>query len=1087
MLSEEHTLANETGPVRVPRPRLARLLAETNAAPITVLVGPPGAGKSDVLQASLLGSPAVYFRVGNERQSLARFVHGLADALAPVAAGPQASFARAWERSLQSRSRATVLAHWLCEHLEGVHIRIIVDDLHDAAGDASVSSFLAALAELRPDARLTLAGRTLGALPTALWMATGRMVQPINETELRFDRAEIRAAAHAYGVVLPAETPRDILVATGGLPIAVSYALTQLRDAPRAFVAAATPASFAEIAADIFARRSEREQDFLFNAALLPCIEDDAMQLLGWSDPHATRAAMGGDAAFMWEPGPHGESYFHDRFRDYLMAEFQTRGAAFKSTIAFQTINSLSLVGRHAAALEVATRQRMTTAIDELLDAHGFEILESGEVEIVSEAIGAVAGSEQTIGASGLALRGFIEARSGHFDTAEAWFRLGLDKATDEASRVTIATYYARELGLRRREDACAVLESFALSTDLPKPVRSDVHSSFARALAVANRLDEARFHTDAALALLDTDSPPALRARVYARAAQVGLEIGEFALARERALDAVPLAITHGLYEVASSAYSVLYNLAYDIDDDAVASMDYLRCMRDMSVKSGALRVDLFVMLGMYELYAEAGDEAALGEMSDQLETIDKHNARDQVLEAVVRSKALCAGWHGNFDAAAQLLTPAVKHQATPARTAMCWAQIGLYRVAAADAARAGEAVEAAVVALASIEPYERQTTQYGLTVLTLALAALAGGDRQNAQHWLSTAGDAIIGRPRLSALHATLTAMIAGFDDAGIFTRAVPATLAALRVVSFGGMATLIEALPYPFAAPADAQTTVGGMLEDIELARRFAAAVAVGDTALLRAWLDTAHLPTRTQAPVATRFDRWVAQVGSDDPLTGAAIDRVRRDLRTYSRSAPAIIGLVDDIDAAIENLLTKLDIASPLMGEHSRTAAAWCSRLGRTLGLSESEITFVSRCGLIHDVGKMWTPAEILNAPRKLTPEEWVIMRAHAAEGSEIVASVESLHSFVPVVRHHHERLDGKGYPDGLLARDIPLVTRIVTVADCFHAMIGWRPYRPAMPPTEALNELERHRGTQFDAEIVAAMVQVVLGQIAEPGR
>ncbi len=108
-----------------------------------------------------------------------------------------------------------------------------------------------------------------------------------------------------------------------------------------------------------------------------------------------------------------------------------------------------------------------------------------------------------------------------------------------------------------------------------------------------------------------------------------------------------------------------------------------------------------------------------------------------------------------------------------------------------------------------------------------------------------------------------------------------------------------------------------------------------------------------------------------------------------------------------------------------------------------------------------------------------------MRAHTTDGSVMVERIPILSPFVPIVRGHHERLDGKGYPDGLPGHAIPVAARIVAVADCFNAMIGRRPYRAPMPPPEALDELERHRGTQFDPEIVEAMVQIVLGRFAEP--
>jgi len=116
----------------------------------------------------------------------------------------------------------------------------------------------------------------------------------------------------------------------------------------------------------------------------------------------------------------------------------------------------------------------------------------------------------------------------------------------------------------------------------------------------------------------------------------------------------------------------------------------------------------------------------------------------------------------------------------------------------------------------------------------------------------------------------------------------------------------------------------------------------------------------------------------------------------------------------------------------------------------------------------------------DAPRALDEREWRVMRAHAAAGEVLVRKVEELRPFAPAVRSHHERLDGRGYPDGLRANAIPLMARIVAVADTFNAMIGRRPYRLPMPPTRALEELVRSRGTQLDPEIVDAMVDVVLG-------
>jgi HD-GYP domain-containing protein (c-di-GMP phosphodiesterase class II) len=589
-----------------------------------------------------------------------------------------------------------------------------------------------------------------------------------------------------------------------------------------------------------------------------------------------------------------------------------------------------------------------------------------------------------------------------------------------------------------------------------------DVRSSYGRALMVANRFEEARSHTDAAIALLNADSPPALRARVFTRAARVALEIGDLEIARERALIAAPLAAAHSLYEIAASAYSTLYNIAYDIDDDAAASMNYLHRQQDMAIKSGTLRFDLFALFGSYELQAEAGDLAALAQTRGRLELVDTHDAAVELMEGMIPSEALQAAWIGNFDDARRRLAPTAERQGTAVRRSLCWAQIGLYAAAAGDGQRSAEAMLAAQSALTQLEPHETRLTQYGLTLLFLALGALTGNDIEAARRWTQLASDEAIGHARrLCALRAAIVAMIAGCEDADAFGRGVPIALAALRAESFGGMAMLIEALPYPGASPAGAPASVGGVLAGIELCARFATAVRADDASALPAWLETAPgLALGAQA----------------------RIGNVRSELAAYRRPAPAAIGLIDDVDAVLDTLFEQLDVASPLMAEHSRAVSAWCSRLARTLGLSESEITFITRCGLIHDIGKVRTPPEILDAPRQLTADEWARMRAHTTEGGLIVGRLPLLTPFIAVVRGHHERLDGEGYPDALSANAIPIASRIVAVADCFNAMIGRRPYRPAMPPSQALAELKRHAGSQFDPEVVAAMVQIVDGRL-----
>ncbi|MBC5809623.1 MAG: HD-GYP domain-containing protein [Candidatus Eremiobacteraeota bacterium] len=204
--------------------------------------------------------------------------------------------------------------------------------------------------------------------------------------------------------------------------------------------------------------------------------------------------------------------------------------------------------------------------------------------------------------------------------------------------------------------------------------------------------------------------------------------------------------------------------------------------------------------------------------------------------------------------------------------------------------------------------------------------------------------------------------------------------------------------------------------------------------------------------------------------DGPIHEAA-EKPRRAARTSD-------GKLNLVDAAINSMLVRLDGADPLTAEHSRAVAAWCSRLARRLTLSDEMVSFVARCGMIHDIGKVTTPTHILHAPRQLTDEEWAFMRDHTVQGDLIVRADPSLLQFAPMVRGHHERLDGRGYPDKIGGDEIALATRIVTVADCFNAMIGRRPYRPPMSPARALEQLDKNKGTQFDPDVAAAMHDVV---------
>jgi len=152
-------------------------------------------------------------------------------------------------------------------------------------------------------------------------------------------------------------------------------------------------------------------------------------------------------------------------------------------------------------------------------------------------------------------------------------------------------------------------------------------------------------------------------------------------------------------------------------------------------------------------------------------------------------------------------------------------------------------------------------------------------------------------------------------------------------------------------------------------------------------------------------------------------------------------------------------------------HSQRVTEYSLRIAEALGLSKEEMKIIKFCGLMHDIGKIGIGDSILHKPSALGSKEYEIIKGHSVMGEEIIQPVGFLKKGLPLIRHHHERYDGRGYPDGLQGKAIPLMVRILAVADSFDAMTSDRPYRKALSLEESIKELKKKSGTQFDPEIV----------------
>jgi putative two-component system response regulator len=221
------------------------------------------------------------------------------------------------------------------------------------------------------------------------------------------------------------------------------------------------------------------------------------------------------------------------------------------------------------------------------------------------------------------------------------------------------------------------------------------------------------------------------------------------------------------------------------------------------------------------------------------------------------------------------------------------------------------------------------------------------------------------------------------------------------------------------------------------------------------------DTCLIPVVLVTALSDKRDRLEGiQAGADDFLSrpvdqAELLARVSSLLKLKQRTDE-----LERAEAVLFSLARSIEGKDPYTHGHCERLAEYSAALGQHIGLSAEQITALRRAGVVHDIGKIAIPDAIILKPTSLSPEEWKLMREHPVIGERICAPLKSFRSVLPIIRHHHEKLDGTGYPDGLRGEAIPITAGVLQIVDVYDALTTVRPYKPAFSITDALQTMKQ---------------------------
>lgn len=700
---------------------------------VTLVVAPAGYGKSIATAhyLAVCGGPFVLHRVPPHATTIAEFAFGLVDAFSETLPALRATFGVAYEQTIGSPTQGVDLAKWFRTHLASYAGLVAIDDLHVAEGDPQVTAFLAALVESTQN-RWIVASRSVLDLPVASWLAYALCGLAIDQDDLGFTLDEAAENARNFRIALRREELEQILELTERWPTALGFALqTSTRSADLRHLTSRTrEMTYQYLAQQVFKTLLPAERDLLLRTSLLHEIDVDLLEACGFVNAGAIVEALRRRVSFMYRVESTIYRY-HDLFRDFLVSELGTHPECDARAVVLAVARVREDAGDLAEALLLYTRVKEKTSIGRLLRDGGLRLLDRGRLDLVGAALalfdpGAVAADAALL---------LLQARSvrllGEYDRASDLFAQALGIAGDAPVRTDIVLEYAVHLVTRDTARAIGLLESLAGAEIVDREHRALRASMLAVAYtfertrqseAIAMRDESVRY----AEGLVSQDAA----AKVYQRAALVSVNCGRVAETRTFADRAIRLSREAASFVQAAAAYSTLYTLALDVEDDVAAALGYLEQMAECTAQAGDIDGRIYALGAAFELQAQQGNLEAMDAIEKELDEA-QWTRQEFIFLLLRRSHALRAAWVGNFGYAHKVLEPAVQKVTDLHQRAMSLSQYALYLALDGKPERAQTATEESLALMRRDRSAGIGAKIRNEVVLFGCLAALAAGRR--------------------------------------------------------------------------------------------------------------------------------------------------------------------------------------------------------------------------------------------------------------------------------------------------------------------------------------------------------------------